>query len=281
MLLAIGLLAAAAAVLATILLTRHHDRSAQTQPRTVVVTSAPATTATTTRATKLTLPVPDLVGTQWKAAASGLRRSGFRVSFATVPSALPRGTVTAQDPAAGKRVAKGSDVRLNLSDGSKQQTATAAPATTAAAPTTTAAPAPSGPAQVPSLGGDLRSALERLVQAGLAASLAYVPSDQPLGTVVAQSPSGGQSATRGSHVTLNLSAGPHPAGQASVPNVVGRRIPQAVSTLNGSGLRLVLLRSKVTDRSQAGMVVSQTPEPGKQAPRNAQVLVYMGAYGAP
>jgi serine/threonine-protein kinase len=259
MLLAIGLLAAAAAVLATILLTRHHQKSAQTPQTTVVLTSAPATSATTAPTRKLTLPVPDLVGTQWKAAADGLRRSGFHVSLLTVPSALRRGTVTAQDPPAGRRVAT---------------------QTTTAARTTTASPAPQGPVQVPSLSGDLRPALDQLVQAGFAASLAHVPDDQ-LGTVVAQSPSGGQSATRGSHVTLNLSVGPHPAGQASVPNVVGQHIPQAVSTLNGSGLRPVLLRTKVSDRSQAGMVVSQTPEPGKQAPPNAQVLVYMGAFSAP
>jgi beta-lactam-binding protein with PASTA domain len=279
MLLAIGLLAAAAAILAALLLTRDHRKSAQTQPTTAVVTSAPATTATTAPAKKLTLPVPDLVGTQGKAAAAGLRRSGFHVSVATVPSALPPGTVTAQDPPAGKRLAKGSDVRLNLSNGSKSSTQTTQQQqTTNTAPTTTAA---AGAAQVPSLNGDLRPALDQLVQAGFAASLAYVPNEQPLGTVVAQSPAAGQSATRGSHVTLNLSAGPHPAGQASVPNVVGRRIPKAVSTLNGSGLRLVLLRTTVSDKSQAGMVVSQTPEPGKQAPKNAQILVYMGAYSAP
>jgi beta-lactam-binding protein with PASTA domain len=63
-----------------------------------------------------------------------------------------------------------------------------------------------------------------------------------------------------------------------VPNVVGRSVPDALSALNGAGLRLIMLRAPVSDRSQAGMVVAQTPLPGKKAPKNAQVLVYMGAF---
>ena len=43
--------------------------------------------------------------------------------------------------------------------------------------------------------------------AGLAANVVSVPSDQPIGTVVAQTPTGGQ-ADRGSNVRLNVSSGP-------------------------------------------------------------------------
>ena len=32
------------------------------------------------------------------------------------------------------------------------------------------------------------------------------------------------------------------------------------------------------DQSQAGVIALQTPLPGKQAPKNGQVLVYYGAY---
>jgi beta-lactam-binding protein with PASTA domain len=44
------------------------------------------------------------------------------------------------------------------------------------------------------------------------------------------------------------------------------------------GLRLIVLKTPVEDQSQAGVIALQTPLPGKQAPRNAQVLVYYGAY---
>jgi beta-lactam-binding protein with PASTA domain len=288
MLLAIGALAAAGAALAAVLLTRDDEHKAA--PTTVVVTSTPAVTTTpTTNAKKLILPVPDLVGQPWKQAAAGLRRAGFHVTFATEPSALPRGSVTAQNPKPGAKVAKGSDIRLKVSTGVTEQTT---PATTAATTTaaTTTAPAQTATqasttqspqqvtAQVPSLSGELQPAVQQLDQAGFKASVAYVPGTQPLGTVAAQTPAGGASARTGSQVTVNVSSGPNQNPERTVPNVVGRRIPEAVSTLNQSGLRLILLRSRVSDRSKAGLIVAQTPLPGKHAPKNAQVLVYMGAY---
>jgi serine/threonine-protein kinase len=110
-------------------------------------------------------------------------------------------------------------------------------------------------------------------------TLAYVPNDQPLGTVVAESPQAGSSAQTGSHVTLNLSAGPSSAGSGSgsVPSLTGQSIPQAVSATKQAGLRLIFVRKPVTDQSQAGKVVEQTPAPGTSVPKNAKVLVYMGA----
>src|SRR5581483_4062092 len=258
MLLAIVLLAAAGAVLAAVLLTRDRNHPAAT-PTTVVVTttavpttSTPATTARSTKKPKkLILPVPDLIGQQWKDAAAGLRRAGFHVSIATVPSALPRGAVTAQDPKAGTKVAKGSDVRLNVSNGVEHQAGTSTATTPASTPAQTNTA--QATAQVPSLSGDLRSVLQQLDQAGFVASIAYVPATQPLGTVVAQSPSGGASAQSGSQVTINVSSGPNGTADQTVPTVVGQRIPQALGTLHGSGLRLILLRARVSDRSKAGV----------------------------
>ena len=55
-------------------------------------------------------------------------------------------------------------------------------------------------------------------------------------------------------------------------------IPQAVATVQSAGLHLVLLRRSVTDQSQAGEVVDQSPAPGQQAPKNSRVVVYMGAF---
>jgi hypothetical protein len=39
-----------------------------------------------------------------------------------------------------------------------------------------------------------------------------------------------------------------------------------------------MLKKPVTDKTLAGKVVEQSPAPGKTAPHNAQVLVYMGAF---
>ena len=79
-------------------------------------------------------------------------------------------------------------------------------------------------------------------------------------------------------MTVNVSSGPNKNPEETVPNVVGRRIPQALPALHSVGLRLILLRARVSDRAHAGVIVAQTPLPGKQAPKNAQVLVYIGAF---
>jgi beta-lactam-binding protein with PASTA domain len=305
MLLAIVLLAAAGAGLAAVLIARHHHHHNAASATTVIVTTTPTSLPTTTARAKkkLILPVPDLVGRQWNEASAGLRRAGFHVSFATVRSALPRGVVTAQDPKPGAKVAKGSDVRLNVSTGvggptsttTRQATtpatttaattqaatttsaSTTSAATTTTAQTTTQAAQPTS-AQVPSLSGDLQPALQQLDQAGFHASIAYVPGTQPLGTVIAQSPAGGATAKTGSQITVNVSSGPGGNPEETIPNVVGQRIPQALGALHSAGLRLVLLNMRVSDRAKAGVIVAQTPLPGKRAPKNAQVLVYLGAF---
>ena len=81
-----------------------------------------------------------------------------------------------------------------------------------------------------------------------------------------------------SHVTISVSSGPGAKETETVPDVSGQRVTEAVQTLNRSGLRLILLRRQVSDRSEAGRIVDQTPQSGARAPKNAQVVVYMGAY---
>lgn len=151
---------------------------------------------------------------------------------------------------------------------------TEAAATTTAPPPTTTAPQT---ATVPRVSGDLQSALQAVRNAGFSAVVHYVPSSQPRGAVVAQSPAGGTSEPTTAQVTINVSAG---AGTATVPvpSTIGMSIPQAVSAVQGAGLHLVLLRRAISDQSQAGEVVGQTPSPGQQAPKNSRVVVYMGAF---
>jgi beta-lactam-binding protein with PASTA domain len=284
MLLAIVVLAAVAAGLAALLLTRDHNKNQpQAAPTTVVVTTTAAPTATPAAkgpTKKLILPVPDLVGSSRKNASAGLRRARFKVHLASASSALPRGTIVAQDPKPGAKVAKGSDIWLKVSTGAPA-TATTAPAAeqpTTAQATTTPAPQPATTHVASVTGQQLQSAVQQLEQAGLKASIAYVPSDQPFGAVVAQTPSSGASARSGSQVTVNVSTGRGQDPMETVPSVVGKRIPEALPALHAVGLRLIVLKTPVEDQSQAGVIALETPLPGKQAPRNAQVLVYYGAY---
>jgi eukaryotic-like serine/threonine-protein kinase len=94
----------------------------------------------------------------------------------------PRGTVVAQQPAAGGHVAPGSLVRLNISKGSAN-------------------------VDVPSeVGNPVTQAQSELAAKGLKPTVTRVPSDQPIDTVVAQAPAGGQ-VRKGSTVQLNVSKG--------------------------------------------------------------------------
>jgi hypothetical protein len=158
---------------------------------------------------------------------------------------------------------------------------TTADTTTVFAPTRAGATTPAAaPAtvSVPDVGSSrVQAAVDRLASSGLLITLAYVPNELPLGTVVAESPSGGDSAPTGSHVTLNLSGGKDGTSSNSVPSVRGRSIPEAVAAMKSAGLRLIFVRTRVSDNAQAGTVIGQTPAPGTRIPQHAEVLVYMGA----
>jgi beta-lactam-binding protein with PASTA domain len=122
----------------------------------------------------------------------------------------------------------------------------------------------------------VQAASQALIGANLLATISYVPGTDPLGTVISQAPAAGGTAKARSHVTVNASSGPNAKEQATVPDAVGQELQQAVSTMNGAGLRLIFVKVPVTTRASVGKVVEQTPLAGKTAPKNAQVLVYLG-----
>jgi serine/threonine-protein kinase len=122
------------------------------------------------------------------------------------------------------------------------------------------------------------AAVTALGNAGILASIVFVPGTDPLGTVEQQAKPAGTTVPFHSHVQINVSRGPNATTDTSVPNVVGQTLQQAVSTLNGAHLRLIYLKYPVTSQAQAGKVVQQSPLSGAKAPQNAQVVVYLGAF---
>jgi serine/threonine-protein kinase len=127
-------------------------------------------------------------------------------------------------------------------------------------------------------GTSLRSALQQVQAAGLRARIAYVPGADPLGTVLAQHPAPGTTLPETGEVTLNVSSGPGDRPRTTVPDTTGQTVNEALESLRGANLRLIMLRREVSDQEQGGTIVAQTPEAGTDVPENAQVLVYMGAY---
>ncbi len=71
-----------------------------------------------------TVAVPDVQGLTRDEATARLREVGLDVSYATVSSAEPRGTVVSQQPAPGQRVRGGAHVLLNVSNGAGSSTTT-------------------------------------------------------------------------------------------------------------------------------------------------------------
>jgi beta-lactam-binding protein with PASTA domain len=153
------------------------------------------------------------------------------------------------------------------------QSATTTPTTTAAAPPQLQ------PAKVPDVSGQKEAAaVSAFGSAGILASIVFVPASDTLGTVVQQAKPAGTTVPFHSHVQINISRGPNDNPLVSVPDVIGKTLQEAVTTLNATKLRLIYLKYPVTSQTQAGKVVQQTPLAGAQAPQNAQVVVYLGAF---
>ena len=129
-----------------------------------------------------TIAVPNAVGLAEAEARDRLVDAGFQVESEEVFSDREPGTVTAQSPNAGAEAERGSTVTIQVSKGS-------------------------GLVEVPNVVGMTRGQAEaELSNAKLEANVVEVPSDEPVGTVVAQNPVGGQ-AQQGTAVRLNVSAG--------------------------------------------------------------------------
>lgn len=288
MLLGLGALALVAIgiLLAYFLTHRNNDHKTTT----VLVTQP---TAATTAPPKVA--VPRLVGLKEADALVRLGQLGLKPKEEFKPTKKPTRLVVSQNPQEATEIERGGTVILVVDSGAPKTTpatttaptttaaTTTAPTTTAAtttAPTTTAA-APPQPqnATVPDVQGQTEAAaVQSFANAGILASIAFIPGSDPLGTVEQQAKPSGTTVPYHSHVQINVSKGPNNNPAAQVPNVIGQTLQQAVSTLNGAHLRLIYVKYPVTSRTQAGKVVQQSPLAGNSAPQNAQVVVFLGAF---
>src|SRR5918992_2328553 len=190
----------------------------------------------------LGVDVPNVVGLPRAQAEERLREAGLEANVAQVFSEEPRGIVVAQNPRAGEEARPNSRVRINVSQGT-------------------------GRVEVPDVVGRSSSdAQETLSQAGLEARVVQVPSAEPQGTVVAQSPTAGSEVARGSTVRINVSDGT--GGQppeSEIPNVVRLSEAEAIEMLEDAGFTVRIRREEVTDPAEDGVVLSQEPEGGETA----------------
>jgi beta-lactam-binding protein with PASTA domain len=264
-------------------------RVASTHPKGIVIDQEPTAGVTAVSGATVTISVssgvkpvvvPRVVGQTQGDAVQALTKIGLKPVLQNVPSDKPAGTVVGQKPPAGKEVDKGSKVTVNVSTGTGPATTTttattATTATTTVGTTTTAA----GPVRVPRVAGLAQTpALRRLNTLGLRPTVVYVRSSQPANRVVSQSPAQGTTLRRGSPVRVNVSTGPNPQPNASVPNVAGQDQEAAVQSLRDAGFRVAVLNRPTTDQSKDGLVVEEQPHAGSSIPGGSQVTIFVGRF---
>jgi eukaryotic-like serine/threonine-protein kinase len=282
-------------IVAAFLLTRDDKKSSN--PGTTVL-SQPATTVTVSRVTTPTatgvtpakpppavarLKLANVLGIPASTAVARLRKDGFQPAVRSVFSPKTRGTVAAQKPGAGTRIAKGATVTLLVSKGQ------------AAKP-------------VPGVVGQSESqAVALLKAAGFGATPVGVPSNETKGNVIAQKPNAGENAQPGTDVRLNVSKGPAQSGNPSapaptttapaattparttpsrpaqpvtvtVPDVEGQTLEQAQRALRGVGMIMEI--RYVPNDQPSGMVVAQARKAGTTAKRGDHMLVTISRGGS-
>jgi serine/threonine-protein kinase len=165
---------------------------------------------------------------------------------------FPAGEASGTNPAAGTSVPFESGVTLLVSDGLPQRS-------------------------VPDVRGESESAATtNLTGAGFKVSASTQSSSSvPAGDVISQNPAGGSTAASGTLVRIVVASAP-PTG--SVPSVVGDPADGAASALAAAGFKVVRKTKSVSQASQNGIVLSQTPGAGATAKKNSSVTIVVGRY---
>ena len=254
--------------LATRVLTGDHFvvstvRQTSRRPAGIVIGESPSPGTKADRGSNVTLtvsrgrgnvPVPFVQGRTPAAAERALRRAGLVVG-GEVPrasTAFPVGQVIGTSPPAAQSVAPGTTVTVFVSSGPPK-------------------------VQVPSVTGDTETAAATaLAKAGFNPQVAQKQTTSaPVGTVISQSPQGGQTAPKGSNVTITVASAP---ATATVPSVKGDPVAGAISALAAAGFKVVQGLENVTNPANNGIVIRQSPGPNATAKKGSTVTIIVGHY---
>jgi len=197
--------------------------------------------------------VPDVVGRQLEEALTALQAANLKWKTIPVESDKPQGEVVSQSPTVGASVAQDSRVRLRVSKGPK-------------------------PVAIPNvIGSSFDSANSTLLAKGFAVSRTDVKSDQPKDTVIGMSPGPGTFQPPNTTVNLTVSKGPT---TSTVPDVTSQSQTDAQAQLKASGFGVRIVPQPVTDSNQDGIVHTQDPPGGVQAPPGTVVTIAVGKFSS-
>ncbi len=199
--------------------------------------------------------VPRVAGLTEAQALQRLHEAGLRPSIRRRSSeAFKSGIAIGTQPQAGRSLAAGDRIWLTISSGPPQ-------------------------VQVPSVVGELRAQAEnQLEEAGLSvgAVTERARAGAKAGTVIAQTPRAGRQASTGASVRLVIAKAPANLAPVVVPSVIEDARESALATLRAAGLKPEVVSQAVSDASQIGYVVKQSPAAGSHARKGATVKVYVG-----
>jgi serine/threonine-protein kinase len=199
-----------------------------------------------------TVDVPDVTGDTLDRATQHLTEAHLKVGAVTkqASTTVDEGRVISSDPDAGSRATRGSKVDLVVSSGPDM-------------------------VDVPTLTGKtLDDATAAAKAAGFTVKATEVENaDEDPGTVLEQSPAGGEQAPSGSAIALQVAKAPK---EVTVPDVSGRRSSDARATLEGLGLTVSI------DKSQDGStpeneVFGQDPAAGSKVKPGSTVTLQVGS----
>ena len=192
-----------------------------------------------------TVTVPKVVGLQQAAATTILRNDGFEARVERVTSDSAEGTVLRQDPQPFTKVDEGSAVTLTVSNGP-------------------------GDGTVPDVQGQPQDEAEkRLKAASFKVRVQSEISDTiAKGDATRTSPPSGSQLTKGSTVSLFISAG---KGKTTVPSVIGQTQSAAETSINAAGLQ-VSVSEQESDQTP-GTVLRQSPDGGTSVEKGSTVSI--------
>jgi serine/threonine-protein kinase len=202
-----------------------------------------------------TAEVPNVVGAGRMAATRQLRQLGFKILTRNTPdNTVPSNHVISTSPPPFALVRVGSTVTLTVSSGRSN------------------VPVPTV------LGKQLADARATLEGQGFRVVTVKRVSDQPPGTVLDQSPSANTPVAPGSTVTLTVA---RQSNRVAVPNVISETENRAVDDLARAGLGATVVTQTVTNNSQDGVVLQQSPPAGHKLKKGSTVTLTVGHFAGP
>jgi eukaryotic-like serine/threonine-protein kinase len=201
--------------------------------------------------------VPSVQGLPLAQAKRRIRAAHLKVDRTVSESSnqFAAGSVTRTDPPAGQSLPVGTGITVFVSSGKAKVT-------------------------VPDVRGETRAAATQALSnrnLGVATTSQPSSTDAP-GTVISQSPGPNSSEPQGSTVSLVIATAPP---TVPVPSVQGQTANAATSALTSAGFKVSRSNKSVTNPSQNGIVLRQSPAGGKMAKKGSTARIIVGQFTTP